>query len=345
MSSVGLRLDPTTGGIQQTNQTDAVTQAQTTGLGAVGVSGTVPDLVPQLYTSVLSSLRTMAPAKFSGDFEVLLAEVTSKLKDALGKVMEGRVNNEMETKRVSIQENQAKIEESKRKLDEAQAKKESGDIGDILSLIFEAIGATLLAALGALLSALPVPGLQALGTALIISAILMFISVANSVVAKANDGAGILGSIAKAIAEGSGASSEDISTAVAAADGVFAAAMLIASIAAIVMTGGAAGEAGISNFLNGVIKGIEVGTAIGSAAANVVSTSYGMAAAVDTRDAKMAQADSQDLQAFMQQLDDMIDMAMALLMQVNQNANAMMDTLSQMLNDQGNALSNTQFAG
>lgn len=128
-------------------------------------------------------------------------------------------------------------------------------------------------------------------------------------------------------------------------DGAFAVGMLVAGIALAVVSGGASAESGVSTFLKAMTKTAEIATQLSTAASQLTSASFKMSAAVDTRDAKVAQADSMELQAMMQQLDDMIDMAMALLMQVNQSANAMLDTLTQMLNDQASTLANTRFAG
>ena len=51
------------------------------------------------------------------------------------------------------------------------------------------------------------------------------------------------------------------------------------------------------------------------------------------------------MEAFMQQLDDLIDQAMTMLMAANDRFNAIMDSVTEMVQDTGNTLSNTRFAG
>ena len=330
----GSKIDPITGGIISSGDVTATTSTQT-GSGVTGVSGSVPDSSPMIYSSVLQSLRTMMPNVTSEDFEVLVAQITAKLKDVMGEVQESRANNEMETKRQAIQENQAKIEESKRKLDEAEAKAKSGNIFDILSLAFQALAAAFMTVVGALLVATGVAATA--GALLIVSGAMMFLSVANSVCAKCNEGAGLLGSIAKA-ANGS----EDL---IMGLDMAFTGAMVIAGIALAVFSGGVSMADTVNNTFRAVTTCVEAGLAVAGAASQVVSSSFNMSATVDRADAKKVQAESQDIQAMMQMLDDLIDQAMALLMQIKDSANAMMNSVTEMLNDTGNTVSNTRFSG
>lgn len=335
MSGISLRTDQTATSTTQTDSTAPIAGTVTTGSGVAGSKSVVPDGGTPVYASVMQSLRTMMPNIKGGDFEALLAQVTSKLKDAMGDVQESRADNEMETKRVAVKENEAKIEEAKKKLDEAEAKKNSSNIFDILSLVFEAIAAAVLMVAGALISALP--GGQALGAMMIISGAIMAISVANSICAKCNDGAGLLGSIAKAAG-----ASDDV---VMGMDIAMTVALVVGGIAAAVATGGASFSGLATNLAKGISTGINVGLQLAQTSSTVVSASINMSAAVDRSDASKLKAESQDLQAMMQQLDDMIDMAMTMLMQVRSNVSAMMDSLTEMLNDTGNTLSNTKFAG
>lgn len=339
MSGVSLRTDtPVITNNVQTDGTVQIGGQVQTGQG-IARSGSTPPPVTggtPTYDNIMQSLRNFAPVlqKFA-DFEAQLAEVLGKLKDALGKVQESRANSEMETKRVNILENQAKIEEAKRKLDEAEAKKNSGDILDILSLVFEAIAAAALMIGGAIVAALP--GGQVAGALMVASGVLMMISVANSICAKTNEGAGLLGSIGKA----AGADPDVI----AGLDGAFTGAMVISAIVLAVATGGAAISSTMANMAKMVTTITEATVATIQAGVDVASSALKLDASIDRKDAANSRAESTEIQALMQMLDDLIDMAMSMLMQVNNNVQAMMDSLSEMLNDTGNTLSNTKFAG
>lgn len=309
--------------------------------GPIGSGQTPPPTSPG-FGMILSALRNFAPSNPNSDFEAKLADAVARMRDTSGEVETDRVQNQQEVKRLNMQENQAKIEEAERKLEEAEAKKKSGNIFDIIAMAFQALGALLLAAIGTLLQA--VPGAQALGALMIASAVMMVISLINSIVAKANDGAGILGSIAKA----AGASPEVIMG----LDIGFTAAMLVASIVMAVATGGSSAAAQITGFaakaaevLKGAAKAVEIGTGVASSLAQTGSTGYRLAAAVDSKDAANLRADSDEVKAMMQQLDDLIDQALALLQQAAARFNAIADTMTEMLNDTGNTVSSTRFTG
>lgn len=312
-----------------------------TKMGILSQVSTIPTTVTKAQ-SLLEALRTMAPdSAILKDMEVLLAMVTSKLKDALGKVEESRANSEMEAKRVGIKENEAKIAEAKKKLDEAEAKRKSGDLGALLQLIFEAIAGVLQIVGGALWAAFGGGGQAAAG--LIVSGAIMLMVSINSAVSMATGGAGILGSLAKAFG-----ASDEVAMGL---DMAFVGAMVITGVVVAMATGtGAIGAAYAAE------KGAALAAQIGVQVANIVSNVGAAASQVATgvvkydaaessSAAKVKQAESDEIQALLKMLDDLIDMAMTMLMQVKANVNAMMDSFSEMLNDTGNTLSNTRFAG
>lgn len=338
MSGITLRTDNSFNTPVPLDNTAPIGQPQTGG-GVNGIGSTPMPVAggTPAYDSIMQSLRSVAPPPQSKntDFEAQLAEVIGKLKDALGRVQESRAETEMGAKRVNIQENQAKIEEAKKKLDEAEAKRNSSNIIDILSLVFEAIAAAALMIGGAIVAALP--GGQAAGALMIISGVMMMMSVANSVCAKANDGAGLLGSIGKAFG-----ADQDV---IAGLDGAFTGALVVSSIVMAVATGGASISSTMANMAKLVTTITNAVAATVQAGLDVASSAIKLDAAVDRKDAAMSRAESDEIQALMQMLDDLIDMAMSMLMQVNQNVQGMMDSLSEMLNDTGNTLSNTKFAG
>lgn len=330
---------PPTGGV---NQTTATQTQSTTGTGVVGQPSVVPDQATPTFANVIQQLRTFLPKSVVDDFEATLAKATSKLKDAIGGAQESRANNEMTTKSVAIKENQATIEESKKKLDEAEAKKKSGNIIDILSLVFQAIGAALAAVVAAVAIATGV-GVAA-GAALIAVAALAFVSLANSITAEATNGTGIAGSIAKA------AGADE--TAVAVAEGVFAAGLVIATLALLPVAMSKNPMGTIQQIKESLTTAIKT---LGQAISTVVSTldagaqigraGLNMSATVDRTEASKLRAESSEMQAMMQKLDEIIDMALTLLMRVNGNINAILDKYSEILKDTGDTVANTRFAG
>lgn len=313
-----------------------------TGTGVNGQSGPVPNANAAALGNFLQALRNFAPNLAGGDFETRLADITSRMRDTSGEVQTDRVLNEQENKRLNMKENQQKIEEAEKKLEEAEAKKKSGNIFDKIAMAFQALGAILMIALGAVMAA--IPGMQAVGALMIAGGVIMAVSLINSIVAELNDGAGILGSIAKAAN-----ADPDV---IMGLDIAFMAATVIASIALAVLTGGAnvaamapAFAAKMATAVKTAATAVEIGTSVGSALANVGSTAYGMSAAQDRADAAEMQADSSDIQALMQQLDDIIDQALQLLQQAAQRFNAIADSMTEMLNETGNTVSSTRFTG
>jgi hypothetical protein len=321
--------------VQQTGNISVETKK-----GILGQTVTVPTTVEKAQF-LLEALRTMAPDNaILKDMEVLLAMVTAKLKDALGKVEESRANSEMEAKRVGIKENEAKIAESKQKLDEAEAKRKSGDLGALLQLIFEAI-AGLAQIIGGAVWAVFGGGQLAVG--MIASGAIMLMVSINSAVSMATGGTGILGSIAKAFG-----ASDEVAMGL---DMAFVGAMVVTGVVVAMATGtGAIGAAYAAE--KGAALAAQIGvqvanmiTNVGSAASQVATGVVKYEAAESSSQAKMKQAQSDELQALLKQLDDLIDMALAMLMQVKGNVNAMIDSYTEMLNDTGNTLSNTRFSG
>lgn len=311
------------------------------GKGVGGAPGQAPDVAGGA-SSLIQALRNFAPQLGKGDFEAKLAEITAKLREITGEVNTDRVQNELETKRKNMQENQAKIEESERKLDEAEAKKKKGNIFQRIAQAFQALGALIMIAAGAALMA--IPGMQVVGAMMIAGGVLMAISLINSLVAEANDGAGILGSIAKAMG-----ASDDV---IMALDMAMTAVLMIAAVVLAVKTGGASLAAAAPAMMGKIATGIQAATkaatAITAAASGVATaTQKGieMSAASDRKEATELQARSNEIQALLQQLDDLIDQALAMLLAQSQRFNAMADALTDMMNETGDTLASTRFAG
>lgn len=335
------RSDPTTPQIGQTNDTSVVGQVKGgTSPGMIGQKGTIPDALAKAQF-LLESLRTMAPDNAAmRDMEVLLASVIAKLKDALGKVEQSRADSEMQAKRVNIKENEAKLEDMKKKLDEAEAKRKSGDLGALLQLIFEAIGGALMAIGGAVWAAF---GGGSAAAGLIVSGGIMLLNSINSAVSMATGGTGILGSIAKAFG-----ASDEVAMAL---DMAFVGTLVVVGMAMAFATGTSAIGAAVAAEKGAALAaqiGVQVSnmvTSVGSAASQVATSAVNMEATQDSAAAKIKQAQSDEIQALLKQLDDLIDMALTLLMQVQANVNALMDSYAEMLNDTGTTLSKTSFSG
>lgn len=338
MSSVTKTTGNTVQGLTTTSE--VTTEEVGTGGGIGSQIGQVPD--PDTLALLLGesmALTSFAPVTFGADFETRLAEVTDKLKTTNSEAEKSRVNNEMETKKLNLKENEEKMEKAQEKMDAAEGKGENGDIWNKISIAFQMLGAVLMAALGAALIATGVGGPA--GALMIAGAVLMMVSAINSIVAASTeDGLGIGGSIAKA----SGADMETAGNVDMGVGITLAVATAVVAIAATVVSGGAAGPALVGVMQNLLSIGSSVASTAG-AVSTAVSTGYGAHAASLSKDGTEIQAKGKQNEAFMQQLDDLIDQAMTLLMSSTERFNAMMDSVTEMAQDNSNTLSNTRFAG
>ena len=320
---------------QNTNTDTAVNTENNTGNGvASSGNGVTPDV--KFVINLTIALASFSPKGMSGDFEAKLAEITSKLKDVSVENEEDRVNNEQENKRKSIQENQSKIEDSDKKVQDSEAKQKKSKIANIFAAIGQALGAAIMAVAGA---ALILTGAgAAAGVALLVASVVVGLAATDAIMsATREDGLGMGGAIAKA----SGADEDQIKKWNTGVSIALAASSAVASMAAMVVTGGVSGAATVQAIMNVA----NAATGLMAATSTAVSAGFGHAASKDNEEAMDLQADSQEIQAFMQQLDDLIDQAMTLLMSSNERFNAMMDSLSEMAHDTGNTLSNNKFAG
>ena len=230
------------------------------GSGNIAANGPVPnapvgDGTPQ-YASIIAGLSAFAPQLGDVDVEIILASVAGKLQETTSKTDTDRLVKNEEAKRISLEEKEQKLEESQKKIEEAEAKKNS--IGGRIALAFQALGAALMIALGAVLAA--IPGMQAVGGLMIASGVLMMIMVVDSIVKEVNDGMGIAGSIAKL----AGASDE----AIAKADMIFGITMAVAMVA-IGIAGAVVGFVGIGA---AAVSAANTAASVGSTASSTAST-------------------------------------------------------------------------
>lgn len=310
---------------------------KTTGQG-IGGGGDGADVTGS-GAGVPTSLLSFFPKLLGGDFETRLAEITQKMREASGTSEQERLQTREKVKQLNIQENQAKMEEATQKLEEAAKDKETSSIWGAISKAFMALGALLTAAIGAVLIATGIGA--AAGAVMIAASAFMVASLVNSIVAENSDnGMGILGQILTAAGVDE-ETAQGVDTATAIGSAVISAAL---SIAAAVMTFGIAAP-GAAGAVLAVSNAVQAGTAAAGAVTGAVQSGYGLSAALNSGEAAELQADSKDIQAFMQQLDDIIDQALSLLMQANDRFNVMLDDITDMTQDTSNTLSAVRFSG
>jgi hypothetical protein len=332
----------TVGGNQQISQTE-LKGKDITGSGNLGENGPTPDLKNvQGYTEMMAALGSLLP-QMSGDMvEVFLAEITAKMKESEDKASTDKYKSDQEAKRTELGAKKAKIDEAEKKIQESIDKRNSGNIFDIIGLIFQAIAAALAIVLGALLSAVcPVAG-----ALLIAAGVVGIVMMIDSAVQMAT-GLGIAGNIAKA----AGASPEEC----AKADMGFRIAMAIVgialAIAAAVVTGGASFAGAVQQLSTAVqsfqkvAQTIQNITTMASAANDIVSTAIKTDAAVTEGEAKKLQAKAMEKDANIQLLEELIDMSLQRLIAAGNRFNEMMDMITDMIKDKGDMLSNAKFTG
>lgn len=305
------------------------------GSGVAGAKGAAPDPGME-FGAILSQLRNFAPAERSADFETRLAEIAAKLGETRSETDKTRVANEQEIKREQIQENKDRLEKASGLADNADAAKGIGKGANITSAVLQTVGAAALMALGGVAVA---TGLGApLGAALIVAGGFMMASGVNSIVAASTDhGMGIAGSLAKAMgAEDGAARGIDIGATV-----TLAVASIASSIALGVVSGGAAAPVAFATASQAVntVTSVATGAAqVGAAAAQVTS------AAINAERSDL-EAETIEAGARSQEGDDFIDQALQILLAGNEQFNALMDSITDMARDTGDALSSTRFAG
>ena len=243
---------------------------------------TTPDS-SQFNFNLSLSVIAFAPRGAGTDFEVRLAEVTTKLKEVTADVKENEMVAKEETKRLNIQANQEKIEDAENKLDEAQAKRKKASFWDKVSGWAQAIGGALMMAL-AVVAVVGSFGVAApVAAALFIGGAAMTFTAANSLAAQYDkDGLGFAGQIARAQGKDlEEAQKIDGDWAIA-----FAVTAAVIAIATIPLTFGAGGAAAI----------VQVTSAVG-AVSGAVGATAAAGSAIIKHDAAETQADAAELQA------------------------------------------------
>lgn len=328
--------------VQQNNNDPNVGQ-NTAGKGVLGNNGPTPTVDNQPgYTAMMQSLAAMVPNMNGPMIELFLAEITAKMKDVEENANTERYKNDQEAKRSSLAEKKEKLDEADKKIQESIDAKNSGNIFEIIKMVFQAIAAALMAVLGALLAC--VPGLQAVGGLMIAAAVVSVIMLVDSAVQQAT-GMGIVGNCMKA----AGCSPEEC----AKGDMGFRIGMAIVglalAIATAVVSGGSSVVSAVASLSSaiGAFKTaatmINTGLSIASAATDIVTTGIRTDAAVDSADAKKLQAQAKEMEALLAQLDDFIDMALSRLIGASNRFNEILDAITDMMQSHAQSMSNAKF--
>ncbi len=351
-----------------TSQPDVVTPSgPSAGVSSAVAAGYVPDAVTQGYEQITQSLSKFFPALTGDKIDILIAEASLKLKEIVGKTETQELAAKEEQKRQNAAEQRAKAEESQQKLEEAQAAaakaKKSGLFGKIfggiaLALSVVAAGLLLATGVGAPLAAALIVGVVAGATLYV-----------DGFVAEKN-GTGILGTIATKVMEAQGFSDEAIEEHAAKWDkagrGIMIAAMVISAVvtfgaSAASMSGATASTAsstaasgsqaaattgGISlGSVQSATVMLQSGTAVGGATASMITAKRAFDASNLQADAQDAQARVAEVQALNQLLDDFIDQILARVSATNSQFNAMLDDVVASVKDRGDTLARSKFAG
>lgn len=309
------------------------------GKGANGAGGPVPD--PGLfqvaaYGALMKSMMSLMPKISNDDSSVKLVEATTLMKQIVESSEKDKISIDQEKKRTAIGEKTSKLEEASKKIEESRRMRESGSIWDKIKLAFQALAALLMIVIGAVLSV--IPGFQAVGGLMIAAGVLSVIMMVDAAV-KMSTGLGIAGNFAKL-------AQPDNPEAWAKADMGFGISLAIVGLAAAVATffvpGGQASAIAtmaqaVSTIANGVITGA---TAVGDIASGAIRYE----ATKKESEAKELQAEGKQFEALLSQLDDFIDQALQRLMAATDRFNAMLDALTDAIQDTGNSVSRARFS-
>jgi hypothetical protein len=331
----------TTVSTQTQVSTDTVQGKDITGAGLLNSNGPAPDIQNQPgYSAIIESLARAIPQMSSGAGEIFLAEVAAKMKDVEEQAQTDRYKTDQEAKRASLAEKKEKLDEADKKIQESIDARKSGNIFDIIKMVFQAIAAALTMVLGALLA----PVCPVLGGLLIAAAVVSIVMLIDAAVQQGT-GMGIMGNIVKA----AGGSPEDIAKADMGFRLGMAAIGLVLAIATAAVSGGATIAAQLAQLSTAVstfktiATAINTGISIGSAGLDIGATVVRTEGAEKSAEAKNLQASAKDMEGLLAQLDDFIDMALSRLIAANNRFNEILDSITDMMQDKAQSLSNARF--
>lgn len=334
-----------TSGVQvrtnESTRTDA-TAGTTTQAGA-GVNGTDTTTAPEangsLTMSLSNAMRQFAPNS-SKDFEVILAQVSQKMKDVSSDTQTERVIANQEVQQLNAEENQAKVNDSIEKAEKAAAKRKDGDLWAKISEVASYVGAALLAAAGAAVIILSAGALAPLGGLMIASAVVTTLGLIDAQVQKDNGGMGMFALAVDAVVPG-GLNDKEVMALNIASAAINAA----ASIALGIATGNVAAASSAITAIKALAVAIDIGTTLVTSTADVGANVTRMEAAELQKDSEDLKSDGLEIQAANSALDDVVDQALKMLMAAAEAFNAMIDSVVTMMNDKGKSMERTQFVG
>lgn len=353
MSTIGVGA-PGTGQINKLQDVAPVGQPQT-GSGVNAPNGGVPEPGRQTYSMVMESLSAMLTPMSPVDVEVLLIQVAVEMKEAESTGAKEKIKVDQEAKRTALLEKDEKLEEAGTKIEEAIEERENASIFDKIKLAFEFLGAILMIAVGVLLLATGAG--TAVGALMIAGGVVSLIMAIDSAV-QMGTGQGIMGNIVYLAAKADGKSEEEAKDMASKADMGFRIGMAVIGIALAIGGGvgafyaapAAAAKLGtqaaqtaqtiakmassVDNAMNVVTAGADIGAGV-----------YRYEATKHDAEANELKADGTDKQALAKMLDDFIDQALARLIASSDRFNAILDNITDAIQDRGETLSKTRFQG
>lgn len=322
---------------QQLDQSQQVQNQGAPGAGMVGQAGQVPGASSDpSYGAVISSLTQMMPQMSGEMLDVMLLEITTKMKELEENSQKDKVKVDQEAKRSALAEKHDKLKEAETKIKEAIEKERNASIWDKIKMAFQAIGAALAMLVGAILIATGAG--TAAGIALMAVGAVGLIMVADQIT-RMETGMGIAGNIAKA----AGASPEEIAKADMGFGITMAALGIIGSVVAFFIPGNqvnaiATMAQSIATITTGVLG---VATAAGDITTGVIRYD----AAKMQAEGQRLQGEGKETEAWLKQLDDFIDQALQRLIGASDRFAAMLDGLMESINDTARTVAKAKFTG
>jgi hypothetical protein len=313
-----------------------------TGSGIVGGSQEVPGADQGTYAANVGglTLTISLPSMKKSDFEVLLLEALTKMRDMQAKSENETVSMNAEQKKTAIAEKQAALNEAQEKIDKAEEERKNASIWDKIKLAFQALGALISIAVGAVLVATGIG--TAAGILLIAAGVVGLVMVVDAALQMAK-GFGIAGMIAK----DRGATDEEASKADMAFRGVMAGIQIILSIAAMIAMPNPAQLAQSFTTLQALamqgMNGVQAGISIASAAGDIGAGVVRYQAAQTQAEGLEKKAESKSLEALIKGIDDMIDQAIQSMIAALDRFNTALDELSETLVERNATFVKMQF--
>lgn len=309
------------------------------GSGSLGSPGGLPAAQRQSTMSAMNaSLFAMTPKVTGAQLDVLLLEVTTKMKDTISATEKNKIETDTNAKKLKIDEKKAKLEEAQKKIDQAENKMKNLSIWDKIKIGFQFLGAIVSFAAGALMAATGVGVLA--GAALMAAGVLMFgLAVDAVVAATSKDGLGIMGQIVKADLKARHPDWSEEKIMGKATEAEMISRIVVSSVAAILSLAGGIGA------IKGAATAIQSALSITGAVASIMTgVGDGVVGglkydATKTKAEGMkTQSEGKAMAALIQSLDDAIDQAMARLKGAAERFDGMLDAITEAMQDRGQTL-------